>query len=465
MERRLRTPSPRPPPPPLWWPALLAALLLAAPAAARAAAQTPPAARSAPAADSAWIAPELRQQVSRAVCSEVQDHFAHWEAVPALRRDFDARCAAYRERALATTDRREFGLLTMELLAELRNGHTSYWDTWLNRAYGRPLGFMAAPFDGRWVVTRSALPAPRPGDVLEAIDGTAIADFVAGRLRYISASSRREAEHRLFARPVLFPERFTLALAGGEQVVIERSGAAQPPTAARPAAPASAAENDTGRAPPPAQPPPAVPARWLEEGRVAYMRIPSFGEDRFEAAALDRLREFRRAPALVVDLRGNGGGDTPWRLRKALAAGSYRTWEIVAESGAVRPGLLTRALTPLAMALARVPEYDGELVLLVDAGCGSACEDLVVSLKDAGRATLVGDTTTGSTGQPVVRTFEGGIGFRVGARRVAFPDGRPFEGVGIAPDVVVRPAPDDLRAGRDPVLERGLAVARERLGG
>jgi carboxyl-terminal processing protease len=414
---------------------LLAALLLAALLPVAGGAQSQVGSAAPGAVNGTWMAPELRQEVSRSICREVKAHFVHWEAVPEL--DFDARCAAFRDRAVTTLDRREFALMAMELFAELRNGHTSYWDSWVARTYGQPVGFDAVTLDGRWVVTRSALPAPRPGDVLEAIDGAPVAAVLEDLLRYVAASSRRQAEHQLFARPFLFPQRFTLTLAGGEQVVIDRPA--------------------QERAPGPAA---TVEARWLESDSVAYLRIPSFGEDGFEAAALERLKEYRRSPALIVDLRGNGGGNTPWRLRKALASGSYRTWDVVEEAKEVRPGLLFRAIAPLAVALARVPSYDGRLILLTDAGCGSACEDLVVSLKDSGRALVLGDTTSGSTGQPVVRTFEDGIGFRVGARRVAFPDGSPFEGIGIAPDEVIRPTPEDLRAGRDPVLARALGLAR-----
>ncbi len=54
------------------------------------------------------------------------------------------------------------------------------------------------------------------------------------------------------------------------------------------------------------------------------------------------------------------------------------------------------------------------------------------------------------------------MGFRVSTKRVSFPDGSPFEGVGIRPDLEIRPTVDDLRKGRDPVLERALELARGR---
>lgn len=39
-------------------------------------------------------------------------------------------------------------------------------------------------------------------------------------------------------------------------------------------------------------------------------------------------------------------------------------------------------------------------------------------------------------------------------KRLYFPDGSEFEGVGIRPDVEVHTSIDDLKKGRDPILEK-----------
>jgi len=41
----------------------------------------------------------------------------------------------------------------------------------------------------------------------------------------------------------------------------------------------------------------------------------------------------------------------------------------------------------------------------------------------------------GSSGQPFIQPFEGGISVAIGTKREYMPDGTPFEGVGIAPDI------------------------------
>jgi carboxyl-terminal processing protease len=107
--------------------------------------------------------------------------------------------------------------------------------------------------------------------------------------------------------------------------------------------------------------------------------------------------------------------------------------------------------------------YAGPVVILVDDACASACEDFALPFASSGRGTLVGEPTSGSTGQPYMWTFDNGMSFRVSARRVSMPDGAPFEGVGIVPDVEVRPTSGDLRSGRDPVLETAREIARREI--
>ena len=95
----------------------------------------------------------------------------------------------------------------------------------------------------------------------------------------------------------------------------------------------------------------------------------------------------------------------------------------------------------------------------MDGGCVSACEDFVEPSKDSGRATLVGETTQGSSGLPFFYDFHNGMSIKIAVKRDYFPDGSQFEGVGIKPDVEVRTTIEDMKTGRDPVLEKALELA------
>ena len=82
-------------------------------------------------------------------------------------------------------------------------------------------------------------------------------------------------------------------------------------------------------------------------------------------------------------------------------------------------------------------------------------------LKTSGRAEIYGTPTRGSTGQPYMYDFGNGMGFRISAKRAYLPDGSPFEGVGLTPNVLIEPTAADIKAGKDAVLERAIvSVAR-----
>jgi len=110
-------------------------------------------------------------------------------------------------------------------------------------------------------------------------------------------------------------------------------------------------------------------------------------------------------------------------------------------------------MAPGALKQPESPSYTGPVFVLQDRYCASACEDFVMPLKVSGRATVFGERTFGSSGQPYLVDFGNGMNFRVSTKRMYFPDGTEFEGVGIKPDVevIVPPVP-----GNDVVMQAAL---------
>ena len=82
--------------------------------------------------------------------------------------------------------------------------------------------------------------------------------------------------------------------------------------------------------------------------------------------------------------------------------------------------------------------------------------------KIARRAQLLGETTAGTSSSTNFTHFENGMMLNVTSVRHTFPDGSRFEGVGIAPDVEVPITAQDLKAGRDIVLDRALKAATQK---
>ena len=372
-------------------------------------------------------------------------NFAHWQDAQGV--DVETAYRSYLKKALASADRFDFSRASMEFLATLHNGHTMFLDMALVQQ-GGSLPFTARFVTGKWVITESQNPEVKPGDVLESIDGRPFEQFFEEQRRFISASKDEWARHAVFARlpgfapyAQLFPVKFVAGFEGGRQMTIDRR-------AAKPS------------------PPIATEGRWLEPGKVAYIRIPSFMSPEFEKRALELLREFRDAAALIVDVRGNMGGSTPGDLTEALMDRPYRWWtestpmllpffRFQASRGGWqyqpfdRPEFLWRSREQ------QPPKdgFKGNLALLVDGGCHSSCEDFTMPFKDNRRALIAGETTAGNTGQPYMLDLGDGMTLMVGAKREMFPDGSRFEGVGIRPDLEIAPALEDIRQGLDAVLE------------
>jgi C-terminal processing protease CtpA/Prc len=185
---------------------------------------------------------------------------------------------------------------------------------------------------------------------------------------------------------------------------------------------------------------------WLakREG-VLYWRIRQFSSE-------TDMQHFRgpiqKARSLVIDLRGNVGGSRTALLRAAaLLAPGTELATVVDRKGQETVTTPKDGKT-----------FTGDIVVLVDSRTASSAEALAKFLQLRG-ARVIGDRTSGRLMD--ARTFthttgEGDIkviyNVQVSTGEVRFPDGRRIEGVGVVPDVVSVPTPDDLENGLDPVL-------------
>lgn len=385
-----------------------------------------------------------RAFIASRIYDAVNTYFAHWDGVGDL--DFDSVYRAYLVDALEVRSRREFSMATIALLARLRNSHTGFVDPELDPNRGHPYEFRVRFLGGEYVITHSERADLRVGDVIRAINDQPIEAFYAERRPFIAASTERYARRRLFDKwqSHLLPAVLRIALQDGRVVTIDR-------------------RNGGGRG---AEV--EVEGRWIVEPEVAYIKVPSWGGAQYQARALELLDEFKDARAMVVDVRGNTGGGTPVGFISALMDGDWRWW---AESTPVRFGVMSfyaqsgsgaysefarSSLSWPAEVASGEASYRGQLAILVDAGCHSACEDFVMPFKDNGRAVIIGEATAGSTGEPYRESFGNGMAFGIGAKRERFPSGATFEGVGIEPDVEVVPTVASIREGQDLELAEAL---------
>jgi len=216
---------------------------------------------------------------------------------------------------------------------------------------------------------------------------------------------------------------------------------------------------------------PAVEARLLDQG-IGYLALNSFGDPRTSALIDSAMATLGELHGLIVDTRRNSGGsqDAGWHLLSQFLTAPYTQVEQYSSAylGIWRAwgGLAPRV--PLPERIVRpdsVVHRSYPLLWLIGPRTASAAEGVAALAEQTGAATTVGETTFGSTGQPILVPLPGGGMARVRVEEERFNDGRVYTHRGITPQIPIPVSLAGLREGRDEVLEGALALMRQKLAG
>jgi C-terminal processing protease CtpA/Prc len=388
--------------------------------------------------------------------AEAKYSFPFFDKVPHLA--WDSLYVAYIPKVQAAPSTLAYYQLLQEFCAQLRDGHTNVYppQELLSEVYERP-PLRTALLEGRVFITEVSSETLRrrglvPGLEVVAVDGVPVHDYARPRAAAVSASTPQDRDLRaysnlLLAGPATRPVELTLRDARGrsQQQSVARSG-----------------YTDVA----PRRPP--LEFRVLP-GNVGYLALNGFDDARLPQLMAEVYPQLSQTRALVIDVRANGGGnsdygyavlsyltDQPfptnrWMLRAYRPA--FRPWERA-------PEWYTEAEEPVKPHGG--PAYAGPVAVLTGPRTFSAAEDFAVAFDGMKRGVLVGEPTGGSTGQPMSFSLPGGGTARICSKRDTYPDGREFVGVGVQPQVLVRPSVQDLRQGRDAVLEAALKELKAR---
>ena len=199
---------------------------------------------------------------------------------------------------------------------------------------------------------------------------------------------------------------------------------------------------------------------------VGYLRIESFADGPQVVARVDRaFAELSHNSALVIDLRGNGGGtlSIAMRLGDYLLPQAQPVGYFVSRAGLIRnharsidqinPATLPVFSGYYAEDLSREmankgavmlttggraePGYRGRVVVLIDENCFSASEAFASVVKETHAATLIGRRTSGAMLSAVELSVEGDWTLLLPVWDFRTPRGAEVEGKGVEPDIAV----------------------------
>lgn len=191
---------------------------------------------------------------------------------------------------------------------------------------------------------------------------------------------------------------------------------------------------------------------------ILHFRGSGFGAD--IDTALARLADVR---AFIIDVRDNPGGQAS---NLEVVAGRFADRDRIYAFLQFRDGPQHDDLTqpePRVVSPAGRRPFTGPVAVLTNRKSGSAAEDFVLAMRARPGVTIVGDSTAGGAGIPLIRELPNRWTYAFSIAITYAPGLTTFEEVGLAPDVWVRGSTEELAAGRDAVLDTALAVLRRAL--
>ena len=183
----------------------------------------------------------------------------------------------------------------------------------------------------------------------------------------------------------------------------------------------------------------------LTDGRVGYLHIPDMGAEGIREFIKWFYGQIRRE-GLIIDVRGNGGGNVSQMLierlsRSLLGTRFARTFDT--------PGTYPSTV------------FHGHLVCILDEDSASDGDIFPYRFREAGLGPLIGKRSWGG----VIGITNHGQLIDGGTVNVpqygtnALDGSWVIEGIGVEPDIVIENDPKSVIAGRDPQLERAVEEA------
>lgn len=170
----------------------------------------------------------------------------------------------------------------------------------------------------------------------------------------------------------------------------------------------------------------------------------------------EALKEFIKSKKtkLIIDLRGNPGGFLD-------AAVDMASWFLPMGKVIVREDFGAKSGEP--EKVYRSKGYDIftdklKLVILVNEGSASASEILAGALQENCKAKLIGTKTFGKGSVQELISVAGNSSLKVTVARWLTPTGKSISDTGIMPDYVVKITETDIKAGKDPQMEKALEI-------
>jgi len=364
--------------------------------------------------------------------------------------DWKALRQRYRPRVAAAISDEAFYSLLKEMTGQLHDAHTRFRSPEerqrSDKSQASTPGIAVGELDGNPVVitvdpdSEAARAGVGPGMIVSTVDGVPFAERLEQVREEVGTSSSKRATALMSYHRILTGEPESSVRLG----LLRSDGTVLNVTLIRHIVPL-------------ARP---VITRQLPSGYV-YLRFGMFDEQAAREFK-DALASANRAPGIVIDLRGNPGGDlqTALRIADGFFGEKVSFGKVISRSGKA-PSLLLRILgvpSQLEVGHPGGQVYSGRVVILVNEGSGSDAELFSAGMQENGRAAVVGRQTCGCVLASIAHHVKGGGELDISEFNILTAKGKRLEGTGVVPDVPVPLTLEDLRRHYDATLREAVAI-------
>jgi carboxyl-terminal processing protease len=194
----------------------------------------------------------------------------------------------------------------------------------------------------------------------------------------------------------------------------------------------------------------------IKDNQIAYIHLYNFNENAnfiFYKAALPMLLSGTKG--IILDLRDNPGGYL--EVAVDLAGWFLKNGDIVVKEE------FSSGKQEILKASGNSALVDLPVVILVNKGSASASEILAGALRDNRQIKLIGEITFGKGTVQELKKFNDGSEMKISVAQWLLPDGEAIDKKGLVPDIAVELTEEDIKANRDPQLEKALEIIKEEI--
>lgn len=352
--------------------------------------------------------------------------------------NWDAVLKEFIPRMVVTKDKKEYTLTVLELIGKIQDTHANVWGS--NKVIAEFFGEKVVPIEVKFIENKAVVVKLQEvykeaniqvGDIILAINGIKVEDWVKNNLKYFPASNY-PTQLRDIAGKILRTNNETLPL------TIETRSGIKEVTAA------------------------TIPYKYFKNEPVSHKIInENIGYIYPGTLKTDEIKEimdkFLDKKGLIVDLRCYPSDFIVFSLTNFLL--NEKKDFVKFTSGNIKtPGLISFKGGEQTVGGNNKDYFKGKVMILVNEKTQSQAEYTAMALRVVPNAKVLGSTTSGADGNVSGITLPGNIFTYISGIGVLTPNGSETQRIGIIPDVKIEPTIKGIREGKDEVLDKAIEL-------